>query len=88
MNEDEMNDGDLNDGEANHVEVTIFEVNDCGIVHTEIDDDSEDVSFHYASALGAAFEYLDEGNDDFMEDGIKNILGYANDTKTTCKKHK
>lgn len=44
--------------------------------------------FHYATSLYVAFDDLDEGSssDDFMEFGIENLLGNANDIQGTRKK--
>ncbi|KAI5429668.1 hypothetical protein KIW84_034294 [Lathyrus oleraceus] len=77
----------------NEVGVNETEVNEDGVTEGVIGDnypeansplvDNDDVSFHYDNALDVAFDDSNEdsGNDDLMKDGMKNLLGYYNDTE-------
>lgn len=86
VNESKLNEGDMNKGEMNNGEVNDAKVNNGGIIGSQTIYDNDDMSFNYDSALDIAFEDSSEGNDEFMEEDMKNILGYANDIEGTSKK--
>lgn len=51
-------------------------------------DDSEDEIFNYDSALEVAFDDDSDENDDFMEEGVENLIDYDHDQNGTSKKKK
>lgn len=86
VNKAKLNEGDINKGEMNNGEVNDVKVNNGGIIGSQTVDDNDDMSFNYDSALDIAFEDSSEGSDEFMEEDMKNLLGYANDMEGTSKK--
>lgn len=86
VNEAKLNEGDMNKGEMNNGEVNDVKVNNGGIIGSQTVDDNDDMSFNYDSALDIAFEDSSECSDEFMEEDMKNLLGYANDIEGTSKK--
>lgn len=54
----EVNVAEVNDGEVNDVELININGggNDVGIIGTKLDNNSDDMSFHYDSPLDVAFD--------------------------------
>ncbi|XP_058747066.1 uncharacterized protein LOC131620058 [Vicia villosa] len=78
----ELNGGNANVA-SNNVEVLS---NNMGEVHDESDDDSEDESFQYDSALEVSFEDESDGYDEMDDDELADLIEYETDGKSSGKK--
>lgn len=84
VHEGYLNEGRGHDSNVNN-KVNVSVMNEGDIVGFESEDDIDDMSFNYNSALNIAF---DDSNDDFMEEEMDNMLYYGNGYESTSIKHK